>query len=174
VERITLEGWQIRYDAEATRRAYLARGPGYPEVCGCLDCRNYAAARDTTYRGATLELLERFGIDPSREAEVFATGQVESGLYVYEGWFHFAGVVDVASDPFTTRDPDHGTLFGLFFTAGGALMPETFNGLDVVQLDFRAEVPWVLDVPREHPNDVPARPARPAAEAAGGPAATPR
>jgi hypothetical protein len=41
--------------------------------------------------------------------------------------------------------------FEVFFTGGGSLVPAVLKGQPVVQIEFEAEVPWVLAEPAPEP-----------------------
>lgn len=144
MERLTLGTWQLRHDPQASRRLYEAIAQGYPERCSCLHCRNYVAARDRVYGGRVGELLETLGIIPAREAEVYWQGPSGPGRHAYGGWFHFAGAIEQPADPFTTPDLGLDTFARFWFSSSGPLLPEPFQGVETVSLEFEAVVPWVL------------------------------
>ena len=152
MDRIEIAGWVLECDAGATRRALAALPSGAPERCGCLHCRNFAEARDAAYGPVLLALLTRLGVPADREAEVYDVGPAERwGHRRAGGWFHFIG--RVVRDPLLDVEPAGRPFAGLapglqvFFAAGGALVPDTLAGVPVVQLEFEADVPWVLPEP---------------------------
>jgi hypothetical protein len=147
MEFVSVGEWRVRCDPDATRRAYERVGVGAPEACGCLDCRNFAAARDRAYPAEVLTLLDRLGINPSREAEVYFTGETESGLRLYGVWFHFVGSVVRGSDTDSALVLELGEHFKMYFTNHVTLVQEPLGGHEVAQLEFWATVPWVLDEP---------------------------
>ncbi|MFB3065559.1 MAG: hypothetical protein ACE10D_03495, partial [Planctomycetota bacterium] len=69
-----------------------------PEECGCLTCRNYAAARAQALPQRVLELLTQLGIDPKLAGEVYCYGRSRRGLYGYGGWYHFVGRIEAGDD----------------------------------------------------------------------------
>jgi len=152
MDHIEIAGWVLECDPEATRRALAAVPAGAPEACGCLHCRNFATARGATYGPGVRALLDRLGVPPDREAEVYDLGPAERwGYRQAGGWFHFVGRVvrdplldeEPAGRPFAALAPG----FQVFFAAGGSLVPDALAGLPVVQLEFEAKVPWVLAEP---------------------------
>jgi hypothetical protein len=140
MEEVQFGPWRLLVDGEATRRAYAGR-IGSPESCGCVECRNFAANRNLAYPAAALDLFARLGIDPQVESEIYYQGPVEGGRHSYGGWFHFIGRIE--DDSFAIQPV--GERFSLFFTNKAVgLVPAAFGDGPVVQLEFYAEVPWVL------------------------------
>src|SRR6202011_4967756 len=115
-------------------------------------CRNFAAARTQVYGQPVLAIFDRLGIDREREAEVYHNARIAPGLHSYGGWFHFVGILVSGADSrgpirddLWTLDLQPATLrLSVGFTAGVRLVPASFKGLQLVQLEFTAEVPWVL------------------------------
>jgi hypothetical protein len=135
--------WSVLVDREATRRAYAQCSSG-AAACDCAPCRNYVAARDHAFPDSVLALLSDLGIDPRCEAEVYSQGRDENGLHKYGGWFHFVGELEAEIDNIESVG-DH---FMLWFTRHLALVPLAFENSPLVQLEFVAGVPWVLDEPQ--------------------------
>jgi hypothetical protein len=86
-----VDGWTVRHDRAATVAHYQTVAHGDADRCGCSFCRNFALQRSTTFPADFLRLLERLGIDPAREAEVYEMGPAADGLRLYGGWFCFVG-----------------------------------------------------------------------------------
>ena len=152
MDRIEIAGWLLECDPDATRRALTEVPAGAPEACGCLHCRNFAAARDDVYGPDLRILLTQLGVPADREAEVYDCGPAERfGYRRAGGWFHFVGrivrdpLIDEAppARPFVLLGPE----LQVYFVAGGALVPDALAGHSVVQLEFETEVPWVLAEP---------------------------
>ncbi len=147
--------WELECDPEATRAAYAKRPIGAPEECGCQGCRNFAAARHKVYPPEIIILFERLGVTPAREAEICHYGPGPSELHTYGGWFHMIGRIIGGSKP-GQGSPGSGLTFdfeqvnehfSLGFSEELALVPEAFNGRALTQIEFMAQVPWVLDEP---------------------------
>jgi hypothetical protein len=144
--------WQVEVDLPATKAAQQSRQAGGPESCGCLACRNFIAARNVVYPAAFVQLLEILGIPENRESEIYHCGEVQPGLHFYGGWFHLIGR-NASGPDVRTGGPLGGSLdletvspdFSIGFTEKIALLPPTFPKTGIVQLDFSARVPWVLD-----------------------------
>ncbi len=146
---------RIECDPQATRQAYAQRATGSPEECGCLHCRNFAAARRQTYPEQALNLFTKLGINANREAEIYHNGQLPSGLHYYGGWFHFVGeFLPGIADQQDNHEDNHefefvslSEHFQIAVTSRVHLIPSSFEGLPLVQLEFLAEVPWVISEP---------------------------
>ncbi len=91
------------------------------------------------------------GIDHRKEAEVYHNGLLDNGLHYYGGWFHFVGSIESGADvmePAGTFRPEPGNDgFEMGFSRSLALVPEAFGNQPLVQLEFWAKVPWVVDLP---------------------------
>lgn len=156
---ITVFRWTIDIDLERTRAVYEKRLRGAPEECGCVHCRNFVAAREHVYTPEVLALLSRFGLmPPMREAEIYHNAPLESGLHSYGGWFHFVGQLIDGEDAWQPSGPNSdlfvpekfNTRFQIGISRDISLVPaEAFGISTLVQLDFAAEVPWLLEEPWE-------------------------
>ena len=140
METITFRGWTLECDAEATRQVYESLDTGSPEACGCQTCRNFAAAREQVYPSEVQALYARFGIAPAKEAEIYHNATLDSGLHHYGGWHHFIG--RVVHDPGAMEAVSD--RFSIYFHEGSALAANAFPDSPLVQMEFVAEVPWVL------------------------------
>lgn len=146
MQSIEFGKWKLLCDPQLTRQAHECIASGGPESCGCRECLNFAAARSRTYPAEVLSLLNRLGIDPRHESEIWHYNRLEPGLHLYGGFFHFAGSIESEvgePGPFDMAQGDQAP-FRLFFVNKRDLLPESFADLPVVQLEFVARVPWVL------------------------------
>jgi hypothetical protein len=145
--------WKIQCDPEATREAFLRVPVGSPESCGCADCLNFAAARDRAYPSPVLSIFNQLGIDSHKESEIWHTHRDESGLHHYGGFFHFIGAIESGRDVMVKMN-GYGTYdfetigehFEWGLTSETALVPNSFAGSPVTQLEFAARIPWVIEM----------------------------
>ena len=148
---VRVSNWVVEVDPIETSRAHAARPKGSPESCDCLHCRNFVAARPTVYPVEFTELLDVLGVPADRESEIWHGGEVAPGRHFYGGWFHFVGTVIEGQDCLLDNGSIELTKLSSSFSVGvtrrPGLVPETFSTSKVVQLEFSAEVPWVLDEP---------------------------
>ena len=130
----------IRYDREQTRKAYSAMKGGNAERCGCSSCRNFAAQRATAYPENFRLLLERLGIDPEKEGEVYECGP-DGPLRVYGGWFYLVGELIKAGERMT----DATAGFQYFFRDAKRLPSAKVDfGRNVLAIEFLTKLPWVI------------------------------
>ena len=79
--------------------------------------------------------------------------RLESGKPLYGGWFHLVGSIFFGADAAkqvseNTCRPDlegESENFSLGFTSRAHLVRESFKGLQLVQLEFTAQIPWILE-----------------------------
>lgn len=154
--RIEIAGWVLECDPGATAKAHAQVPHGAPEACGCAGCRNFAAARLAAYGPEFRALLASLGVPADREAEIYECGPAERwGWRRYGGWFHAVG--RLVRDPLVDAAPAGRPFvalargFEVYFAGGGSLVPEPFAGQPVVQVEFEAQVPWVLAEPAPDP-----------------------
>jgi len=84
---------------------------------------------------------------------VYHTHRIEPGRHHYGGWFHFVGKIVCGSDAskqigsnlWTFDLVAVGADFRLGFSDRVALLEDPFKGHQVVQLEFEATAPWLLD-----------------------------
>src|SRR5690348_14045968 len=99
--------YRVHYDADQTRAAYAAMQGGGADLCTCSDCKNFADQKPVGYPDDFLSLLQRLGIDPDCEIEVFGFPATDPKVVHYFGWFYFVGSVDPdeSSSPPYSRTP---------------------------------------------------------------------
>ncbi|MBD9437647.1 hypothetical protein IB223_16240 [Pseudoxanthomonas sp. PXM03] len=139
--------WSIRFDPELTRQLY-ARTSSI--ACDCMDCVNFRASGERAFPPAFLRLLQQFGIDPGKPAELCHYGTSGEPMPT-QGWFHFVGHLDGGADAWrqtseTTHVLDAEPFPGMKsvgFTVRLSQVPDPFEGQPLVQLEFESVVPWV-------------------------------
>jgi len=130
-------------------RGYLQLTSGAPELCGCVPCRKFAAARQKIYPAPVLRLFEDLGIAADREDEVYHNSQVEPGWHNYGGWFHFVGTIaagteasrQIAANAWAFDMEKVNDRSELGFTRRIGLLNKVFEGRPVVQVEFHAIAP---------------------------------
>jgi hypothetical protein len=160
-ESIQLGRWQVRPDVPRTREAHAMLTRGGAAECSCTACANFEVVKAQFLAGPLGILLDRLGISPPFEVEVFEMGRAKSGLHHYGGWYHFVGSLESGADAWRTvavRTIEEATSvakvgeferlsetlsFGLSPNAHEVRAP--FAGLPLVQLEFDAELPWVIE-----------------------------
>ncbi|MEQ8188410.1 MAG: hypothetical protein ABRQ39_10620 [Candidatus Eremiobacterota bacterium] len=152
-ETIELLDWILEIDFVKTynfyKSCYLIT-----DVCKCTDCLNYAAACaliPEEIRG----LYVSFGIDPTKEGEVYNVAKNDDGTCLYGGFYHITGRIIEGTDcvvPVTAEDNLQIRTFNLLpviegykigFTQKVSLVPPGFP-LPVIQMEFMFNIPWIL------------------------------
>jgi hypothetical protein len=139
MQEIHLGDQIIRYDCERTRTAYAGMKTGSTQSCGCRFCRNFVAQRNLVYAEQIRQVLDRLGIDPEKEGDLFEEGP-EGSLVRYCGWFHLAGEVIQAGERMT----DGGAGLQYFFRASYRPRALADFGEEVLVLEFSTKLPWVI------------------------------
>jgi hypothetical protein len=154
--RIQFARWEIEADVEATAAAYARRGPGAADSCGCQPCRNFAAARAHVFPTRASNLLDSLGVRPILEAEISQTHEIRPGWRHYMGFLHVVGRIVSGEDAWSPVGREGACRFcgepitpsfSLGFTNRIALIPDCFPKDGLLQVEFTAEVPWVLEEP---------------------------
>ncbi len=151
---VTVVGpWVIEHDPDTTRRCY-ARIP-WGNDCDCDPCRNLDALGEDAFPAEARHVLGELGIDFHKPAEVYHIARLENGLQQYGGWYHCVGRIvsgrDASQPEAVATPPQHfeaasfSEHFSITCSSGRDLAPEVFGDLPLVQVDFSAELPWVLD-----------------------------
>jgi len=164
METLSFRRWTLAFDAEATRRAYEAVEIPWSEYCGCVHCRNFARARAAIFPDEALRLLRTLGVDPGKELEVLPYRREDETSLLYAGWFHFVGGLVAGPDYWMPRregglvtNPEGNEAltetFRMGFTTHLTRVYRSFRGQDLVQLEFLAKAPWLLE--RRMPRWVP-------------------
>jgi hypothetical protein len=130
-------------DRDATVAAYDRAEAGGADTCNCAGCRNFRLARATVFPQPFLVLLERLGIDPCKDGEIYHLDHAGPGRYAYGGWYHFVGTLVETSEE---EAVDFGDGFTAWLCPASAPRLASFEGLQVVQLEISVDcVPWLLD-----------------------------
>ena len=149
--KVEFHGWRFLVDLETTRAAYATSKRRGARDCTCLYCKNLVAARAREYPEELRDFLGAVGVDPHLEAEVWEAGPLDKGLSMNAGWWHFAGDVESEGEPSIRLRPNSSGFsrdWSLTVLPGQrSLALDTFGSAPLVQVEFVALVPWVLDAP---------------------------
>lgn len=159
---IALAEWRIATYLAGTRA--IQHLPTLPATgCTCAWCRNWARVRDQILPPPLREELRRLGIDPGYPTDLYAFG--ESGEVVhFRVTYHCVGHI-LSGPSLWGEDPNMGRTrryidargdrpwLGLSVAYQEALHEPApwYSAGDegqLIQIDFRLEVPWVLAEPR--------------------------
>ena len=137
----------IRFDHEATAAAYSAVSQGDADRCGCQGCRNFVIQRNAIYPPEFRDLLNKIGIDSTKEAEAVHYGPKDNAHF-YGGWFYFYGEVIEKGESCVSLGED----FKYF--ARTALHPPKAFGKMTAAVEFSTVLPWLLAEPYDPELDV--------------------
>ena len=142
MQEIRIDGWTLFCDAGRTREAYSLSSRGAHD-CPCAGCRNFLAVRDEFYPSSFLGLLDSLGINKHKEAEVYEMGPHGNGR-LYGGWYHFIGriVTDPGRPTVLIGEKQERAAWEILFLQKRVLALETFETPELVQLEFKVELPW--------------------------------
>jgi hypothetical protein len=157
VSTVRFKRWVMLAEPDLTARVYAAIERGGADACGCAPCRNFAAARAQIYPPEVLALFAELGIDSTREAEIYHVARITPGRHSYGGWFHFVGALQSGNDSKTALEDGQTRVsfepvtpqFAVAFTSRVDLVPAPFERAPLLQLEFAAEVPWLLPDAKE-------------------------
>jgi hypothetical protein len=140
METITYGPWQITLDRAATVAAHAVMPTGGAEECSCSDCANFARQKPMRYPQEFLDLLERLGIDPNLEIEVWSWETERMDSRQYAGWFYFIGHVEGQG----LRNVGS---FEWFLSEGPNFMVKEFEGQPISKVEFTVRIPVVGSQP---------------------------
>ncbi|AJD89590.1 hypothetical protein JMA_02730 [Jeotgalibacillus malaysiensis] len=143
MNEIQLKNWSIALDLAQTKTFYRKQ----THWCSCLDCENYREA--TKYIDSSIaKIFTALGIDLSKPSHLSEFGEMEDGTHLYMGCYHLTGQLTAGPHCSDEDWHDGNTVKVQNFTFGFST-EVTFAHEDlsepVLQLNFEAQVPWVLE-----------------------------
>lgn len=143
VQRVRIAKWLLEVDVDKTREFYNKGIEG----CDCLYCNNFAEA--CKYLDPSVSnVFNKLGIHPAVPGHLSDYPALEDGKRVYMGSYHLAGRVLEGEWCTISTWNDTNTVQIKNFTVGFSkdleLVPKDFPH-PILQLEFEAEIPWVLD-----------------------------
>lgn len=98
MEEIKINDYVVKVDKEKTLELYIT----LPKVsekahCGCEDCQLYAKQIQLT-SPEILNFFKQFGVDPTKEAEVWRAIPNKDGYDTYSADYHFIGFIEGTDD----------------------------------------------------------------------------
>lgn len=149
LQQIRIANWLLEVDVEKTRE-FFNEGT---EVCNCLYCNNFVEAckqLDTS----VASIFNRIGINPAIPGHLSDYPTMDDGIRKYIGNYHIVGRLLEGELCSTSNWNDTNTVqiknFTLRLSKDLEFVPKGFPN-PVLQLEFDANIPWVLD---EKPDDM--------------------
>ena len=157
MEIVKFLDWEFSVDKDATFAGYQKVDIGGANHCKCTMCENFAASRETIYPDVIKNLFIDLGIDYKKEAESYHITILDNGLHYYGGWFHFVGQIIKGKDAKIPTGKNGHTLdtveitkdFYVCFHNDYALSFFDKDNFDLVQVEFTASIPWIIDKAKE-------------------------
>lgn len=148
MKQIKLMKWLLEVDVDKTRGFYNKD----IELCDCLSCENYMEASKQIV-SPVLDVFSMLGITPSKPSHLSEYGEMEDGLRLYIGSYHIVGKL-VEGEYCTGSEWDETNTakiqnFTFGFEKELMFVYDEFPR-PVLQLEFEALIPWVLN---EKPGD---------------------
>jgi len=137
----------IEMDAEATCACYakMPEGPG----CDCSLCENFRLVGHRAFPTAVHVTFGQLGVDFSKPAEVCDYFETRDGLRKYGVSYYFIGRL---ANPPVEAETIRTLSFRRFsaeveyeFAFPWAPIPEPMKGMELVQFEFAAMLPWLLN-----------------------------
>ncbi|MEM7476807.1 MAG: hypothetical protein AAF483_17625 [Planctomycetota bacterium] len=154
LSRLTIARWTLDVDSVATSNAYTKIDSGSADRCGCADCRNFVAARDTLFPKSVSQFLRDAGIPNDRDIELATFGEIRDGIQLYSGWYHFVGRIADGPDAAIPHEDGKGwsidlapvtDAFSIGVTNHLSLLADAFPRESALQLEFTVELPLQID-----------------------------
>lgn len=150
---MTFGQYFVDIDAEKTRRFY-ERLRSVSEECFCDGCRNFEKAVDTLPQSVKV-FFSTLGIDMKKACECYVNCKNEDGSLYYAGFYHLCGRLLEGKSAWRKIDENHAVFdetetfsvadnFKISFSKKINLLEDGFPQ-PVIQLDFFATIPWVLE-----------------------------
>ena len=152
--RLTISRWTLDVDSVATSNAYATFDGGSADRCGCADCRNFIAARDTLFPQPVSQFLHDAGIPHDRDIELATFGEIRDGIHLFSGWYHFVGLIVDGPDAAIPHEDGNGwsydlapvtDAFSIGVTTHLSLLADAFPRDSTLQLEFTVELPLQIE-----------------------------
>ncbi|WP_068672132.1 hypothetical protein [Oceanobacillus sp. Castelsardo] len=143
MKRIKLLNWSLEVDLGKTKEFYEKD----IELCNCLYCKNYMEAVKHI-DPSIIEVFTTLGINPSKPSHLSEFGEIEDGLRLYIGGYHIVGRLVEGAYCTDSNWNDTNTARINNFTFGFKKEVSFIQDelpRPVLQLDFEARIPWVLN-----------------------------
>lgn len=142
-QMIKMANWLIEVNADKTREYYNNN----LKVCSCLYCNNFVEA-SKFFKTSVLDVFRKLAINPEKPAHLSEFPTEEDRIRTYMGNYHLVGEVLGGELCTFSNFNETNTIkienFTFGFSGDLEFVPEDFSS-PIVQLNFVAEIPWVLD-----------------------------
>ena len=150
---LTFGRYSLDIDAERTRE-YYRTAERVTESCSCDGCRNFERAADGL-AGPVREFFDLLGADPKKVRECYVNGAAEDGTLLYGGFCHLCGTLAEGESAWKSISDRESVWCGreaypvtdsfLVAFQENVDLPEDGFPQPMVQMEFSAALPWVLE-----------------------------
>ncbi len=145
--------YKVDVDVEKTKHFY-ENAETVSEGCSCAECRNFEQAVTILPKSVT-GFFDKLGVDMRKVCECYANCTNEDGTLFYGGFFHVSGTMLGGESAWKEENEEISYWhedetfqvsenFHVSFQEGVFLLEKDFQ-LPVIQVEFSANIPWVLD-----------------------------
>jgi len=149
-----ISNYVLDVDVEKTRDYYnTAESIGGINDCSCSGCRNYAKAVDFLPQEIA-SFFSNLGVEIKKAREIFVNNANADNTIYYGGFCHICGKL-ISKDETGNKEKAYFITddFSVSFRDDCWLLDEGFP-LPAIQLEFLADMPWVLDEVNDYPKDM--------------------
>lgn len=155
----TFGNYTLDIDVVKTRRIYREL-PTVGQECGCDGCLNFEKAVDGLPEQVR-SFFDALGVDLKKIAECYVNYQAVDGGLFYGGFCHICGTLVRGESAWVKTSETHSFYnpdlsyhlndhFCVSFQKECYLIDQKFEA-PILQLEFQAEIPWVLDKENTYP-----------------------
>lgn len=149
----TFGNYTVDIDVEKTRQVYKTL-PLITQGCDCDGCKNFENAVDILPQGVR-EFFDNLGIDLKRIVECFVYCKNKDNSLLYGGFCHVCGTLIRGKSAWVNISETHSYYntdltyrldknFHISFQEECLMIEEQFEA-PILQIEFEANIPWVLD-----------------------------
>lgn len=149
MERLKIGSWVIEVDVNKTK-AFYDKQPLITQDWDSVFEENYVLASET-FPQEVKDIFNSLGIDPCKQGEVSEYKKNKDGSHIYGGFYFIVGKIISGPDFWIYTEegsmPNFETINGIqiAFTDKLAMSPDEDLPNPVIQLEFKLNVPWLLN-----------------------------
>ena len=149
----TFDNYVVDIDVEKTRQTYKEL-PLITQGCACDGCQNFEKAVDILPK-TVRTFFDTLGVDLKKIVECYVNCKNEDGTLLYGGFCHVCGTLLQGKSAWVSLSETHSYYhtdltypvdnhFHLSFQEECLMVEEQFEA-PILQIEFVANIPWVLD-----------------------------
>ncbi|HVJ27655.1 MAG TPA: hypothetical protein VM493_08925 [Vicinamibacterales bacterium] len=135
--------YTLDHDTPTTRKAYADIPAGDSQTCTCAMCRNWLTIRDRVLPAEFRDLLDRLGIDYTKEGEIIQSSRRRGDRHLVTVRYHAIGVM--LSEPTSETVIIDDMEIMIDWSDGSDSFFEPLRSYPLVSVTFTGYVPCVLE-----------------------------